>query len=82
MKAALNGIPSLSVLDGWWIEGCLEGVTGWRLEKTRTFVQNPCRRISIPLPQVGIDHCANVLRPSFGIRRNHALGHLNQRLIL
>lgn len=29
MKAALNGVPSLSVLDGWWVEGCIEGVTGW-----------------------------------------------------
>jgi starch phosphorylase len=29
MKAALNGVPSLSILDGWWIEGCIEGVTGW-----------------------------------------------------
>ncbi len=29
MKAALNGVPSFSVLDGWWIEGCIEGVTGW-----------------------------------------------------
>jgi starch phosphorylase len=29
MKAALNGVPSLSVLDGWWLEGCIEGVTGW-----------------------------------------------------
>lgn len=29
MKAALNGVPSLSVLDGWWIEGHVEGVTGW-----------------------------------------------------
>ncbi len=29
MKAALNGVPSLSVLDGWWVEGCVEGVTGW-----------------------------------------------------
>lgn len=29
MKAALNGVPSLSVLDGWWIEGCIEGITGW-----------------------------------------------------
>jgi starch phosphorylase len=29
MKAAMNGVPSLSVLDGWWIEGCAEGVTGW-----------------------------------------------------
>jgi starch phosphorylase len=31
MKAALNGTPSLSVLDGWWIEGCAEGVTGWAI---------------------------------------------------
>jgi starch phosphorylase len=29
MKAALNGVPSFSVLDGWWIEGHIEGVTGW-----------------------------------------------------
>ena len=26
---AVNGVPSLSVLDGWWLEGCAEGVTGW-----------------------------------------------------
>jgi starch phosphorylase len=32
MKAALNGVPSLSILDGWWIEGCIEGVTGWAIE--------------------------------------------------
>jgi len=32
MKAAFNGVPSLSVLDGWWIEGCIEGVTGWAVE--------------------------------------------------
>ncbi|MEW6008795.1 MAG: alpha-glucan family phosphorylase [Candidatus Omnitrophota bacterium] len=29
MKAAHNGVPSLSILDGWWIEGCIEGITGW-----------------------------------------------------
>jgi glycogen phosphorylase len=29
MKAAFNGVPQFSVLDGWWVEGCLEGVTGW-----------------------------------------------------
>jgi starch phosphorylase len=29
MKAALNGVPNLSVLDGWWLEGWQEGVTGW-----------------------------------------------------
>ena len=31
MKAALNGVPSLSILDGWWIEGQAEGTTGWAI---------------------------------------------------
>lgn len=35
MKAALNGVPSLSVLDGWWIEGHVEGVTGWSAANRR-----------------------------------------------
>jgi len=29
MKAAHNGVINFSILDGWWIEGCIEGVTGW-----------------------------------------------------
>jgi glycogen phosphorylase len=31
MKAAHNGVVNFSVLDGWWIEGCIEGVTGWAI---------------------------------------------------
>jgi glycogen phosphorylase len=31
MKAAVNGLLNLSMLDGWWVEGCLEGVTGWAI---------------------------------------------------
>ncbi|MFO7576491.1 MAG: alpha-glucan family phosphorylase [Pelovirga sp.] len=31
MKAALNGVPNFSVLDGWWIEGHIEGITGWSI---------------------------------------------------
>jgi starch phosphorylase len=31
MKAAMNGVPSFSVLDGWWIEGHIEGITGWSI---------------------------------------------------
>jgi starch phosphorylase len=31
MKAALNGVPSFSILDGWWVEGHIEGVTGWSI---------------------------------------------------
>jgi starch phosphorylase len=35
MKSALNGVPSLSILDGWWVEGHIEGVTGWAIGPLR-----------------------------------------------
>ena len=35
MKAALNGVPSLSILDGWWVEGHIEGITGWSIGEPR-----------------------------------------------
>ena len=48
MKAAMNGVPSLSVLDGWWIEGHLEGVTGWSIgDRVDTCLE----------PQSGMDGC-------------------------
>jgi starch phosphorylase len=31
MKAALNAVPNLSILDGWWAEGCIEQITGWAI---------------------------------------------------
>ncbi|KKG10669.1 alpha-glucan family phosphorylase [Methanosarcina sp. 2.H.A.1B.4] len=31
MKAAHNGVVNFSILDGWWIEGWIEGVTGWSI---------------------------------------------------
>ena len=31
MKAAHNGVPSLSILDGWWLDGHVEGITGWSI---------------------------------------------------
>lgn len=34
MKAAFNGVPNLSVLDGWWVEGCIEGATGWAVQSS------------------------------------------------
>ena len=30
MKAALNGVPNISIMDGWWVEGYHEGATGWK----------------------------------------------------
>lgn len=32
MKAAINGVPSLSTLDGWWVEGCVENLVGWEIK--------------------------------------------------
>ena len=46
MKAALNGVPSLSVLDGWWIEGNVEGVTGWAVGDTWEAESDPARETS------------------------------------
>lgn len=40
MKAAHNGVLNFSVLDGWWLEGWIEGVTGWSIG---------------PLPEEGLD---------------------------
>jgi starch phosphorylase len=46
MKAALNGVPSLSVLDGWWIEGHVEGVTGWSIGDDWEAESNPDKEIA------------------------------------
>ncbi len=48
MKAAFNGVPSLSVPDGWWIEGCIEGVTGWSVEDAGS-LYDKLERIVLPL---------------------------------
>ncbi len=41
MKAALNGVPSFSVLDGWWVEGHTEGVTGWAIGEDSNAPSDP-----------------------------------------
>ncbi len=48
MKAAFNGVPSLSVLDGWWIEGCIEGVTGWSVDDAASLYEK-LERTVLPL---------------------------------
>ena len=46
MKAALNGVPSLSILDGWWVEGNVEGVTGWSIGESDAPESDPSRDIA------------------------------------
>jgi len=36
MKAAHNGVPQFSTLDGWWLEGCIENITGWSIGAEKT----------------------------------------------
>jgi starch phosphorylase len=43
MKAAMNGVPNVSILDGWWPEGCEHGVTGWQIgDGTEVHVEGGC----------------------------------------
>jgi len=52
MKAAFNGVPNLSVLDGWWVEGCIEGVTGWAVGDTSGMPDGNARALYDKLEQV------------------------------
>jgi starch phosphorylase len=45
MKAALNGVPSFSVIDGWWAEGWIEGITGWAIGNT-DIVEDPAAEVA------------------------------------
>ena len=36
MKSAHNGVPQFGTLDGWWLEGCIENITGWSIGKEKT----------------------------------------------
>jgi starch phosphorylase len=48
MKAAFNGVPSFSVLDGWWVEGCMEGITGWSIDDA-AMLYDKLERTILPL---------------------------------
>jgi starch phosphorylase len=80
MKAALNGVPSLSVLDGWWIEGHIEGVTGWSIgenegsmdeshdpSKDATFLYQKLEHVVIPLFYEKSDRFIDVMRHAIAL---------------
>ncbi|HXV50119.1 MAG TPA: alpha-glucan family phosphorylase, partial [Candidatus Binatia bacterium] len=80
MKAAVNGVPSLSVLDGWWIEGCIEGVTGWSIgpsdggaaasadhSKDATSLYDKLEQIVMPLFYYNRDDFIDVMRHAIAL---------------
>jgi glycogen phosphorylase len=67
MKAALNGVPHLSVLDGWWLEGCIEGVTGWAIgngdsSQDAQALYEKLERVVLPLFYEGAGHSTHWVR--------------------
>jgi starch phosphorylase len=77
MKAALNGVPSLSILDGWWIEGCVEGATGWAIGKEEDLPEDhgaeaaslydKLERVIVPLFYSHPDAFAEVMRSTISL---------------
>jgi starch phosphorylase len=84
MKAALNGVPSLSVLDGWWVDGHVEGVTGWAIDDgtagghdTAASLYDKLEHVVLPL--VGEpERWAKVMKGA--IARNAALFHSHRMM--
>jgi starch phosphorylase len=85
MKAALNGVPSLSILDGWWLEGCIEGVTGWAIgddgpvaDKTAvdaSSMYDKLERLILPLFQNNRDGFGDVMRHAIALNGSFFNSH-------
>ncbi len=63
MKAALNGVPSFSTLDGWWLEGWIEGETGWAIGE-KCAETDPAQGAVCELASL-YDKLENVILPMF-----------------
>jgi starch phosphorylase len=82
MKAALNGVPSLSVLDGWWIEGCVEGVTGWAIgEQTDASLLTP-QEMEVRHAAALYEKLAQQVLPCFYHRREHCIAMMRYAIML
>ena len=73
MKAAMNGVPNCSILDGWWPEGCEHGVNGWAIghsederDDTRDAenIYNVLEHEVLPLWDEGPERWAKLMRAS------------------
>ena len=77
MKAAHNGIPSLSILDGWWIKGCIEGLTGWAIgqaheaedseKENADSLYDKLERTIVPMFYHNPDNWINIMRHTIAI---------------
>lgn len=70
MKAAHNGVPSFSTLDGWWLEGYLEGLTGWAIG-SREAGQGDAAKVNKQDAEDLYRQLETELVPTFYQRREH-----------
>jgi glycogen phosphorylase len=96
MKAAVNGVPSLSILDGWWLEGHVEGVTGWAIgsrsqsrnspdgERDAEDLYEQLERVILPLYYTRPDEYVDVMRHAIALTGSFFNAHrmLQQYLTL
>jgi starch phosphorylase len=78
MKAALNGIPQMSVLDGWWNEGCIEGKTGWAIGKTQNESEELYSKLEkeiLPLYFDNYDQYLEIMRNCIAINASYFNTH-------
>ena len=79
MKAALNGVPSFSVLDGWWIEGHIEGVTGWSIGDHWRPGQVAADRAEV---ESLYEKLGKVILPLFYLQRDHYISVMQHAIAL
>jgi starch phosphorylase len=80
MKAALNGVPTLSVLDGWWIEGHIEGVTGWAIgdgqpetnnDREASSLYDKLEQVIMPMYYEQPDQFASIMRSAIALNGSY-----------
>ena len=81
MKAALNGVPSLSVLDGWWLEGCIEDGTGWAIGDHCDASLDPADRARCDAASL-YDKLEHVVLPRFYTQREKFVRIMRQAIAL
>ena len=81
MKAALNGVPTFSILDGWWIEGHVEGVTGWsigdawqsetNIDKEVASLYDKLEQVIMPMYYEWPDQFASIMRSAIALNGSY-----------
>ena len=93
MKASHNGVLNFSVLDGWWVEGCIENVTGWSIgphhdesvsddERRRREIEDlygKLRYVILPTFYTDEDHWIDMMKKSVGKVANYFNSHRMMR---